>query len=151
MERLARHARHHREDDAARCPCCDYACASREQLVSHVQLHFPSAPVDLDALTHMMLSPPNKNASGSSSPLAEASPSTASTATVAAKQESAGDDDDGSRDSTGNNPLTANQPPAAAAAAAGSEKKTRVYACRFCDREFEDKNLMIQHERQHQA
>jgi len=29
------------------------------------------------------------------------------------------------------------------------KSKTKVYVCQYCEREFEGKNLMLQHERQH--
>ena len=131
-QKLIQHAKHHSGADEVVCRYCDYACASKEKLLVHIQLHFPSAPIDMDALTQM-LSTPKKGSN--SAVLKEAITSAA--AKVSEKGEGA--NDGGCEDSA----VKVSQP--------ASEKKTRVYACRFCDREFEEKNLMIQHERQHQA
>lgn len=116
------------------CRYCDYACASKEKLLVHVRLHFPSALVDMDELTQMLNTP--KKGSDSAA-LKEASTSAATKASE--KGESVGDS--GGEDSGVK--VKASQP--------AGENKTRVYACRFCDREFEDKSLMIQHEHQHQG
>ena len=32
---------------------------------------------------------------------------------------------------------------------AAKDKSVKVYVCRYCDREFEGKDLMISHEKQH--
>ena len=133
---LNQHVKHHSGGGPVVCPCCDYSCPTKENLLVHIQLHFPS--MDMDMLQHMLN---NLHKAGDAS-------------SKAAPKESGKDSDSAGKKEKEEAPAPSE---GAASQGPGKEEKKegvrpeamRVYACRYCDREFEDKTLMIQHEHQH--
>ncbi|KAL8561022.1 hypothetical protein ACOMHN_061721 [Nucella lapillus] len=144
---LNQHGKHHSGSGAVRCPWCDYTCPSREVLLQHSQLHFPA--LDPATLQHMVDSG-RPTAPADAEPTAAAfSPSSRDTALTS------WDKADGEAGSPAGQDVSGGERSAAAHRsgphASPTPTPTRVYACRYCEREFEDKELMKQHERQHKA
>lgn len=116
---LKEHMRCHTAQDSLTCPFCDFSATSRQLMFPHIQVHFPGTKLEPEALECML--------------------------------------DEHTRITNNNvhvhdnviKPLSSQteKPPSPQEKEAMATK--RVYVCQFCEREFEAKHLMIQHEKQH--
>ncbi|XP_076449811.1 uncharacterized protein LOC143286107 [Babylonia areolata] len=136
---LNQHGKHHSGSGPVLCPCCDYTCPTKETLLVHIRLHFPSTVMDMTTLQHLLRNmesargkaDPNKGSQPSEK--GEKTPDSAQDGAAAEKSE--GDKKPGQpTNATDTNTTTAN-----------ITATTRVYACSHCDEEFEDKEKMKLH------
>lgn len=144
-DELADHEHQHNIHYEHACPYCDFSCQEYFQLVDHIQLHLPSTKVDRDVVNSIL---EKQSKHGDKALEVPEVP-------VVNFQNVRQPDTLGEPDSTTTSPPA--QPGEAKTGAevdnkmkAPKEKsKTKVYVCQYCEREFEGKNLMLQHERQH--
>lgn len=146
---LSHHLKQHSGCGTLVCPYCDFSCATEDSLLSHVQVHFPSAPIDRETLWQMMACHRKDASAGKSS--CTKTPSEASQK----KGEVPKIKDEPLEDIAEKlNPAPGKATPKVGTkdphkTSEGVAQKTKVYVCQYCEREFEEKTQMIQHERQH--
>ncbi|XP_021351997.1 uncharacterized protein LOC110449447 [Mizuhopecten yessoensis] len=145
-DELADHEHQHNIHYKYACPYCDYSCPEEFQLVDHIQLHLPSTKVDRDVVKSIL----EKQSKNGDKSLERPEVPVVSFRKVH-DTETAGEPDS-----------TTTSPPgqlgekkmmltddADKMKAPKEKNRTKVYVCQYCEREFEGKNLMLQHERQH--
>ncbi|CAG5116754.1 unnamed protein product [Candidula unifasciata] len=116
---LQEHMRCHTAQDSLTCPFCDFSATSGQVMYPHIQIHFPGTKLEPEALECML--------------------------------------EEHTRITNNNihihDSVSKSLSPPAEKTLSLKEKETtamkRVYVCQFCEREFEAKHLMIQHEKQH--
>lgn len=125
------------------CMYCTFSCGKDDELLEHIQIHFPSTSVDKDMLRAMKRQSTKRNISKAFGETGE-------------KAESNKNSDQGSGepDSTVNeSPKQENkEKPGGVKDSEDTElevKTKKVYVCQYCEREFDCKTSMIQHEKQH--
>lgn len=125
------------------CPFCDYGCCEEEQLLDHIQVHFPSTKIDLDMLKSI-LEKQGKRGGDKSQEIPDISAVKSVTKKLEIEQ-------NGEPDSTTATDQQKNEMSQNIIKEDTKREKTRtkVYVCQYCEREFEGKHLMLQHERQH--
>ncbi|XP_005093302.1 uncharacterized protein LOC101854480 [Aplysia californica] len=121
---LAEHVKIHPNQDKLTCPHCSYCATSTNDLYPHLQTHFPDTSVeklisDQKVAETLTNNNNNNNNNNLSSPPVE-----------------------------GKNNLI-EQEKSELTPTIEKVAPTRIYVCRYCDREFEAKALMLQHEKQH--
>lgn len=127
---LREHKKCHAPTENLQCPYCDVVANSSEIMYRHIQNHFPGTKLEPSAMDRMLEEHAGKNNNNNNIISKNNNSSSIST-----KTESSLD-------------LTKNTQD-------GKEKepshivKTKIYVCQYCEREFEAKSLMIQHEKQH--
>nr|KAG5712170.1 hypothetical protein BaRGS_014520 [Batillaria attramentaria] len=150
---LIQHVQRHAGPGTMVCPYCDFTGSDEDALLPHFQVHF-TAPLDLDLdnLRHMLkqqrkeatskTATKDKSATLTKTSMDTGAKKTAGEATSvksvepARKEEAASATDGGVGPPKGDDVVMVSQ-------------KTKVYVCQYCEREFEAKAQMIQHERQH--
>ncbi|XP_060075483.1 uncharacterized protein LOC132555153 [Ylistrum balloti] len=143
-DELADHEHQHNIHYKYACPYCDFSCPEEYQLVDHIQLHLPSTKVDRDVVKSI-LEKQSKNGDKSlekpevpvvgfrkvhESEVTGEPDSTTTSPPGQPGEKKVSDDPDKMK-------------------APKEKSRTKVYVCQYCEREFEGKNLMLQHERQH--
>lgn len=143
-DELGTHNTHHDIQNKNACMYCTFSCGKEDELLDHIQIHFPSTAVDKEMLKAMKRQSTKRNISKAFSEADEVPESSKknsiqgngepdSTVNESPKQEK-NETDDSLKDSNEK----------------GSEMKTKkVYVCQYCEREFDCKTSMIQHEKQH--
>jgi len=134
-DELGDHLQHHTTPSKISCMYCTYSCTADEELLKHVQVHFPSTTVDKELLkvlkTQNLNYRKNFQKSDGEDEKADGAPvedhkEPDSTVNEAVKEDSV-EKEDQKKDSG----------------------KTKVYVCQYCEREFDCKTSMLQHEKQH--
>lgn len=143
-EELMKHIQQHAGTGTLSCPYCDFACTTEEFLLPHVQVHFPGSSVDRTTLHEMIAGNrksdiPSKQASmenvSKKPSSAEKCKSDSTVDEVELKNFAESDVEIKAKDCKKDSENIG--------------QKTKVYVCQYCEREFEAKTQMIQHERQH--
>lgn len=122
-EKLKEHSQQHHKHSKHSCPYCDFSDSEEGNMLEHVQLHFPSTKLDTEAVQAMLAK------QGGKLPHSPEVPVVKSFRRDTKKSES---------DSVEREP--SNEAP---------KSRTKVYVCPYCEREFDNKDLMLKHERQH--
>lgn len=142
-DELGSHNIRHDIQNKNACMYCTFSCGKEDELLEHIQIHFPSTSIDKEMLRAMKRQSTKRNISKafSEGENAESSKNNSdqgsgepdSTVNESPKQDS-NEKDDGVKDSDDKE----------------LELKTKkVYVCQYCEREFDCKTSMIQHEKQH--
>ncbi|XP_041375329.1 uncharacterized protein LOC121388158 [Gigantopelta aegis] len=145
-KKLEDHDFQHGLHDRLLCPYCDLSCSRDWDLLDHVQVHFPGSPIDMNTLRQMMAQRKRENNNNISQdkPLRSV---TKSKLVTQLKMDSA---EESTPDSTVREMQKVLD---ARSCEAVSEVKapqcTKVYVCQYCEREFENKEGMLQHEKLH--
>ncbi|XP_046340411.1 uncharacterized protein LOC124121458 [Haliotis rufescens] len=141
-EELDRHDNQHNTPNCLPCCYCDFSCSAEEELQDHIEVHFPGTAVDKEVIKSIITKhqlEKNNNSLTEAPAVKEVakSPTETSTpdSTVEEEQKTQKDSAEDSADARAN--LTS------------TSSRTKVYVCQYCEREFENKSLMMQHERQH--
>ncbi|CAL1536510.1 unnamed protein product [Lymnaea stagnalis] len=118
---LKEHTLGHVTQDSIVCPYCDFSATSKQLMFPHIQVHFPGAKLDPDTLELNLMELAQVSLDGK---------------TV-----------------NNNNQVESERKQHAIVKPYKVDdeavKTKRVYVCQYCEREFEAKHLMIQHEKQH--
>ncbi|XP_022343987.2 uncharacterized protein LOC111137051 [Crassostrea virginica] len=127
-EKLLDHSKQHHKHSRHSCPYCDFSDQEEQNMVEHVQLHFPSTKLEPEAVHAMLAKQGNKLPNSPEVPVVKA----ARRGDQQAKKSES--------DSTGERVEPSNDV---------QKSRTKVYVCPYCEREFDSKELMLKHERQH--
>lgn len=144
-DELGSHSEHHQVRDKNMCMYCTFSCTKEDELITHVQVHFPSTTVDKDLVKLLKRQSHKRNISKSFNEAGDKIES----------NENGPGLKDGEPDST-----TISEPSKGEVNSEGKQpikptdvpkevEKTKVYVCQYCEREFDEKTSMIQHEKQH--
>ncbi|KAL3858644.1 hypothetical protein ACJMK2_008908 [Sinanodonta woodiana] len=161
-DELKDHEKKHNVPSKTTCPCCTFSCSEEETLLAHVQIHFPSAPVSKEMLNQLK---DQQKGGHSRRNLSKELEKSGSDLLGSISRSAANDRDvqNGEPDSTVvENLHKDNQEEVEEKTKASKEGvdvsdhptegpsvKTKVYVCQYCEREFENKVQMLQHEKQH--
>ncbi|XP_064610799.1 uncharacterized protein LOC135475006 [Liolophura sinensis] len=141
------HEDHHNVKSEADCPFCDFSCTQIDELLEHARLHFPSTQMDMSTLQNLL----SKNEKKKNETVAKLSQSkkelaadntsaeTSTDKTMETGKANAEKDDKTADENAGMQDQKE----------ATRSQRTKVYVCQYCDREFEEKALMRDHEKQH--
>ncbi|KAK3086237.1 hypothetical protein FSP39_015617 [Pinctada imbricata] len=135
-DQLTTHEHHHGTANKQMCPYCDYSARTETILLEHVQLHFPSSKLDKETLRGMLTKRGEK----------------LQTPEVTVVTPRSDGYQNGEPDSTTEQPMEKEPMEESGSVKEKPENdrtKTKVYVCQYCEREFEGKSLMLQHEKQH--
>lgn len=138
-ENLNNHQHQHSKRSENICPYCDFSCQKEEQLVQHLQCHFPSTKIDSETFKSII----EKQGKHNEKHLKPEIP-----VVKKMKMENGGEPDststgEGQHHSYEQTTETIDQK-------VKIEKTcTKIYVCQYCEREFEGKSLLLQHEKQH--
>ena len=143
-DEICNHNTHHDYLNKNACMYCTFSCGKEDELLEHIQVHFPSTSVDKDMLKMMKKQTSKRNISKSLNE-AEVNADTDSNAEQVREPDSTVSESP-KKDGT----LTENDDINMDTSQNESELKTmKVYVCQYCEREFDCKTSMIQHEKQH--
>ena len=137
-DQLKSHEHHHGIADKQMCPYCDFSARTESNLLEHVQLHFPSTKLDKESLRSMVgkrgekLQAPEVSVVRSSAKLDGLQNGEPDSTTEQNLEKVPGGEEDIVKEKM-----------------EVEKAKTKVYVCQYCEREFEGKSLMLQHEKQH--
>ena len=141
-DELTSHDEHHNVHSKNSCMYCTYSCSKEDELINHVQVHFPSTTVDRDLLKLLKRQGQSHKRNISK----------------AFNDGEEGDNQvirkDGEPDSTTINEPSKGEKKAVKLGEESETKeveKTKVYVCQYCEREFDNKTTMLQHEKNHQV
>ncbi|GFO38652.1 suppressor of presenilin protein 4 [Plakobranchus ocellatus] len=152
---FAAHKGMHESGEEFSCPHCTYQAKNKGLLLQHIRFH-QSSPSD--ALNHASVGNTSDTVKiVDTDMVTPEEKQTESNATLNAKTDAIqGCEPSELKDTTSNNNNNndkdcerSSEIPTVLPAAAAAVKPTRVYVCQYCEREFEAKHLMIQHEKQH--
>ncbi|XP_033754289.1 uncharacterized protein LOC117337419 [Pecten maximus] len=143
-DELADHEHQHNIHYKFTCPYCDYSCPEEYELVDHIQLHLPSTKVDRDFVKSIL---EKQSKSGDKS--LERPEVPVVSFRKARETEVVGEPDSTTTSPPGQLGEKKMADDAEKMKAPKEKTRTKVYVCQYCEREFEGKNLMLQHERQH--
>lgn len=143
-DELDNHEHQHSERSQNSCPYCDFSCLKEEQLVEHLQCHFPSTKIDNETFKSII----EKQGKNSEKPMKPE-------VHLVKKSKSKEEEQEGEPDSTsvteGQDRNNVKEPVSETSEKKGTAEKTvtKIYCCQYCDREFEGKSLLLLHEKQH--
>lgn len=140
-EELNIHEYQHNKRSENTCPYCDFSCQKEEQLVGHLQFHFPSTKIDSETFKSII----EKQGKHSEKMKPEVP-----VVRKIVRNEHGGEPDSTSASNAQNIAGEQKGQPETLDTKSKSEKTfTKIYVCQYCEREFEGKSLLLQHEKQH--
>ena len=138
------HNVHHDIQNKNMCMYCTFSCGKEDELLEHVQVHFPSTSVDKEMLRMMKKQSTKRNISKSFNELGANSESGKKNAEQASGEPDSTVNESPKQDSTEKGDVKKD-----ADENDSEPKMKKVYVCQYCEREFDCKISMIQHEKQH--
>ena len=145
-KKLEDHDFQHGLRDRLLCPYCDLSCSRDRDLLDHVQVHFPGSPIDMNTLRQMMTQRKRENNNNISQDKPLRSLIKSKTVTQL-KMETA---EPSTPDSTVREmQKVVEAKPSDPDGDMKAPQCTKVYVCQYCEREFENKDGMLQHEKLH--
>ncbi|WAR12489.1 XFIN-like protein [Mya arenaria] len=139
-DELGSHNLGHDSSSKHSCMYCTFSCAKDDDLLTHVQVHFPCTAVDKELLRSLKRQSYKRNI------MKELSNNDDKTN----KSENIGDEEP---DSTTVNETLSTEVENVGEVVKTTEgrdiEKTKVYVCQYCEREYDDKASMLQHEKHH--
>jgi KRAB domain-containing zinc finger protein len=140
-DELGNHLQQHETPGKSRCMYCSYSCSKEDDLVSHVQVHFPGTPVDREMLRSL-----RRQSNTHKRNIVKAFNEDSGDA---AENQTAGEPDSTVNETPKKESSESEEPNPQKQDVVKETEKTKVYVCQFCEREFDCKSTMIQHEKQH--
>ncbi|XP_050395582.2 zinc finger protein Xfin [Patella vulgata] len=141
------HENRHNFKNRVSCPYCDFSSTTDNQILEHIQVHFPGTPTDaLKLMLERRQKEPNNNTDADDKMAqkiikkavkVESEPDS----TVSESQKIQQPEEDKSEKPDMSTIDTEDSD--------NLKQTTKVYVCQYCEREFNKKSNMIQHERQH--
>lgn len=140
------HELKHNVQNKHTCLYCDYSCQEKNQLIPHVQVHFPGTPMNVGSIKQLVTHP--LKPSGKESDVSvlhkhnqsKDKPASEPDSTVVESTKTVTD-----KTTSETNAKKQVEPKVEME----KLKKTKIYVCQYCEREFEGKASMLQHEKQH--
>lgn len=143
-DELGDHIKQHETPGKNRCMYCTFNCSKDDELLHHVQVHFPGTTVDKDLLKSL-----RRQSNTHKRNIARTFGDSDGELPENQSFDGTGEPDSTVNDTSKEESSEGGQISPDKLESVKESEKTKVYVCQFCEREFDCKTIMLQHEKQH--